>query len=228
MEKEIYLCGVSHLDIAGPDRLRNVLNWIEPDYIAIASYDDISEAVLKQRRKFLRYNRETTLNRVKEEAQIPIDEIRNDTLLTMLGTKGYDIWIPYDYAKSNGAQIIHLEDESSKSILAKRYLYNILGNEESESSFASMLRLEPDLLKKLLDCYYESKPNGEYTGTELEKRNRIFSEKINNLDGKVLAITGRSHIFGSEPTLQTLLRNHNLTAFDLIDAKHLHTMMDDD
>ena len=220
MVKGLYLCGTVHLDLAGPERLRKVLQTLTPEYVAIESYPELSQEVLAKRKELAGIDGKTLLQRIREKSKTPIEGIRADSALVLSNILGYEVWVPFEYAEKTGAGIIHIEDKECAERITKGFLDGILADQEKAGPIIEMLKFSPKTLKSIFDFCYEFDTNEGDDTTELIERNRVFAERIRKLDGKVLAVTGKNHVYGTEPTLQTLLGDYNPKAFKLIQADY--------
>ena len=220
MENRIYLCGTVHLDLAGPERLRRVLQTLTPKYVAIESYPELSHEVLEKRKEFVSYDEKSLLQKIREGSKLPTDGVRTDSALALLNCVGYEIWVPFEYAEMSGAQIIHIEDKERAQRITKGFLDDIIRDPEKAGPFIEMLKQSPKMLKNIFDFCYELGVDGDKDEAEVVERNKVFAERIRGLDGRVLAVTGNGHIYGAEPTLQTLLKEYNPTVFKLIQADY--------
>lgn len=220
MENKIYLCGTVHLDLSGPERLRKVLQTLAPDHIVIESYPELSQEILEKRKEYAGYNEQTLLQKLKDSSKLPIEGVRPDSALALLNCVGYEIWVPFEYAERTGAQIVHLEDKELTQKRMGGYLDDILRDQEKVGSIIEMLKQSPKMLKNIFDLCYELGINGEKDEVYMVERNREFAERINGLKGRVLAVTGNGHIYGIEPTLQTLLKEYNPIDLKLIQADY--------
>ena len=61
MPNKIYLCGTIHLDLAGPERLRKVLEINKPDCMAIESDPSLSREVLERRKELVNLDEEAAM-----------------------------------------------------------------------------------------------------------------------------------------------------------------------
>jgi pheromone shutdown protein TraB len=71
-----------------------------------------------------------------------------------------------------------------------------------------------------MDFVYEICPINKKDETETVERNEVFAQRIQGLDGKVVAVVGLGHVYGIEPTMQTLLKKHNPKDIKLIEADY--------
>ena len=220
MIKGLYLCGTVHLDLAGPERLRKVLDTVKPDCVAVESYPALSQEILEKRKEIVEMTEQTLLQRLKDKSKVPIDGVRTDSALALLNCAGYEIWVPHEYADKTGAQIAHIEDEGRSKRISNGFLENILSDPKKTEPFIEMLKLSPKTLRNIFDFCYELGAQRDNDICEVAERNKVFAERISQLDGRVLAVTGAGHIYGAEPTLQTLLKGYNPTSFKLAQADY--------
>jgi uncharacterized protein YbaP (TraB family) len=220
MENKIYLCGTVHLDLAGPQRLRKVLQTLSPDHIAIESYPELSQEILEKRKEYSSYNEQTLLQRLRDSSKLPIEGVRPDSALALLNCVGYEVWVPFEYAERTGTQIVHIEDKERAQKITKGNLEGIIGNPEKAGPIIEMLKQSPKMLKNIFDFCYELGLDGDKDEVEMVERNKVFAERIKSLNGRVLGVVGNGHVYGIEPTLQTLLKEYNPTDLKLIQADY--------
>ncbi len=220
MIKGLYLCGTVHLDLVGPERLRKVLQTLTPKYVAIESYPELSQDILNKRREIVDIDEQTILKKIRDKSKMPVEGVRADSALALLNCVGYEAWVPFEYAERTGAQIIHIEDKKRAQKITKNFLEDILTDPLKAGPFIEMLKLPLKTLKNIFDFCYELGLNKGDDPAEVTERNKVFAERISQLDGRVLAVTGLGHIYGEEPTLHTLLKNYNPTSFKLVQADY--------
>jgi hypothetical protein len=133
MINRLYLCGTVHLDLVGPKRLRKILETIAPDHVAIESYPEISEEVLKRRKEYENIDGETLLQKIRDNSPIPTEGIRVDTALALSSCAGYEVWVPYEYARKTDAQIVHIEDKGRADRLTQNFLESILNDPKKQN-----------------------------------------------------------------------------------------------
>jgi len=163
----------------------------------------------------------TAMRKLKEGFSLPLGGVRPDSVLALLSSVGYEVWVPFEYAERTGTKIVQLEDEILSRRIEKRFLEDIF-NDSTKKSIIDMLKLPPRVLKLIFDFSYEfERPKDEDEDiTETVERNKIFVDKISSLDGRVLAVTGKGHVYGREPTLKTLLKEYNPRDFKLIETDY--------
>lgn len=220
MIDELYLCGTVHLDLAGPERLRKVLQTVTPNFVAIESYPDLSQEILEKRKEFQHIGEQNLLQKIRDKYKVQIEGIRTDSALALLNCVGYETWVPFEYAEKTGAQIVHIEDKDRAQRITKGFLENILKDPQKAGPFIEMLKLPPKILRNIFDFCYELGVQEDNDVAEVAERNKVFAQRISQLDERVLAVIGIGHIYGIEPTLQTLLKGYHPTSFKLIHADY--------
>lgn len=222
MINELYLCGTMHLDLNGPARLAKILKSIAPEVVAIESYPEISKEVFEKRKEFESKDKyillDQILTNIENKYQLSTGRVKRDSAIALLNCIGYEIWLPLEYSNKTNAKIIYLENkENAENINKKLSLDDLINDSQKINLFIDMVQLTYKTLNKLLDrCYKLCQEFGSNNESiEVTARNKIFAEKISALNGKILSITGISHVYGDEPTLQTLLKHYNPKTFSL-------------
>lgn len=219
--KNIYLCGTMHADLAGPQRLRKVLNVLTPGHIAIESYPVVTEKLLQDRRDFVNIDEQKVVDVMKQKPEIFPEGSRSDTFLAVLQSFGYEIWVPLEYAQQHPrVSIVQLEDEHVVEEAMKAC------EERFKKMIQLVIRLSPEAAKKEADKWYDlsvlesTQMKAAQRELRCAERNRIFADKMHSLEGRILVVTGLSHIYGEEPSLRTLLQEYNPVDLRLIQADY--------
>jgi len=204
-KKEIYICGVNHLDFNGPKNLRKILKKIKPEIITLEYTKEDYKEIIKDHQDWLK-----NIKEIQKGIEKLIKEKPNKKLIKeIFSTIGYEAWVSDEYALNRKVKIVFLEDREISEKATEQILQKIDIKNFFIKSFGAKTEDFQEEIRR-------SKGNKKISGlAEVVKRNKIFARKIEKLDGKILVICGIYHLKGQEPTLKKLLAKYKPKIIDL-------------